>query len=61
ARYGAENAAIEIDTLTLIAGSLPPRALGLVVEWGMLHRDELRQDWQLARDNKVLRSIAPLQ
>lgn len=61
ARYGSDNAAVEIDTLTLIAGSLPPRALALVVEWASMHRSELLADWQLARDQKSLRTIPPLE
>jgi len=34
ARYGGEKASIAIGDLSVLAGSLPPRALGLVVEWG---------------------------
>jgi hypothetical protein len=61
ARYGGDNAAVEIETLTVIAGGLPPRALGLVVEWAALHRAELLVNLQLARAEQVLRSIEPLQ
>lgn len=61
ARYGGDNAAIEIESLTVLAGSLPPRALGLVVEWAVLHRTELLANWQLAREDKLLRPIEPLQ
>ena len=32
ARYGAEKAAIEIGSLRVLEGDLPPRALGLAVE-----------------------------
>lgn len=34
-------AVIDIQNLTLIEGHIPPRALGLVVEWASLHREEL--------------------
>jgi hypothetical protein len=34
---------IEIDTLAVFWGSLPRRALALVLEWAALHRDELRK------------------
>jgi hypothetical protein len=41
ARYGRSNAAIEIASLRLLEGKLPPRALGLVVEWAAQHQEEL--------------------
>ena len=60
ARYGEHKAAIEIDTLRVLDGSLPPRALGLVVEWGSQHREELMRNWEDARNKKPLRKIEPL-
>lgn len=33
ARYGGEKASIAIADLSVVAGGLSPRALGLVVEW----------------------------
>jgi len=44
----------------LIAGSLPPRALALVVEWAQLHHDELLANWERARRDEPLEPIAPL-
>lgn len=38
--YGDDEALIDIRTLGLFAGSLPPRAQSLVVEWASLHRGE---------------------
>jgi hypothetical protein len=32
-RYGEHKAIMTIDSLLLLDGHLPPRALGLVVEW----------------------------
>ena len=32
----------------------------LVLAWNELHRDELMQNWELAKDAKALVSIAPL-
>ena len=45
-RYGSQRALIEIETLSVLAGSLSPRALGLVIEWAAQHRAELRANWQ---------------
>jgi Domain of unknown function (DUF4160) len=36
ARYGSKKAKILIDPPTLMAGDLPPRALGMVMEWAAL-------------------------
>ena len=61
ARYGDHKAEITIETLSIIAGRLPPRVLGLVMEWGALHRQELMEDWELARQQIELKRIAPLE
>jgi len=60
ARYGGAQVAIEITSLRVLEGRLPPRAFGLVIEWASQHREELMQDWQLARDKKPPQKIAPL-
>jgi hypothetical protein len=60
AEYGEYEALIEIETLAVCRGELPPRVLGLVFEWAMLHRNELRRDWELARSGHPLQPIAPL-
>lgn len=61
ARYAEQKAVIAIDNCSVLEGSLPPRVLGLVVEWAMLHQAELLDDWALAAEQKPLRSIAPLE
>lgn len=61
ARYGDAKVEIAIDTLSVLAGKLPPRAMGLVIEWASRHQDELKVDWQLARQQSALNSIEPLE
>ncbi len=61
ARYGNFKIEISIKTLTILAGKLPPKALGLVMEWATLHQDDLMADWALARDNAELKQIDPLE
>jgi hypothetical protein len=61
ARYGEHRAEIAIETLSIIAGRLPPRVLGLVMEWAALRRQELMEDWELARRQAELKRIAPLE
>lgn len=60
-RYGDNKALISIQTLTLIEGKLPPRVLGLVTEWAALHRGELADGWNLARQDAPLNKIEPLE
>lgn len=61
ARYGGQRALVAIDTLAVLEGRLSPRVLGLVTEWAALHREELREDWRLARQQAPLQTIAPLE
>jgi len=59
--YQEHEALVRIDTLDVIRGELPRRALALVLEWAVLHRDELRRDWELARSGKSPEPIQPLE
>ncbi|MBI4905493.1 MAG: DUF4160 domain-containing protein [Acidobacteria bacterium] len=60
AEYGEYEALVEIETLAILRGELPRRALALVLEWAALHRQELKADWERARSGTPLESIAPL-
>jgi len=60
ARYGKDGVVIEITPLRVLEGQIPARALGLVMEWALQHQKELLQDWNLAKNNKPLKKIAPL-
>jgi hypothetical protein len=52
---------LTIETLEIIQGRLPQRVLGLVLEWAVIHRNELREDWERARTKQPLESISPLE
>ena len=60
ARYADDEASIEIETLSVLAGELPQRALRLVRDWAREHRDELSENWARARRHETLRRIEPL-
>jgi hypothetical protein len=60
ARYGEHEAKIDLSTLGVLAGSLPPRALRLVREWAGLHDNELQENWERAQRLQPLVEIAPL-
>jgi hypothetical protein len=61
ARYGAFEVLISIQTLSVLEGRLPPRALRLVLEWAALHRRALGKDWELAQMGAPLLPIPPLE
>jgi hypothetical protein len=51
---------VDINTLAAFHGHLPPRALGLVIEWASIHQKELLALWQDARNLEPLHKIDPL-
>jgi Domain of unknown function (DUF4160) len=59
-RYAEHDASLAIETLELLEGSLPKRALALAHEWAELHRNELMENWQRARNKEPLLDIDPL-
>lgn len=60
ADYGGSEALININTLAVFAGELPPRAMGLVAEWTSLHQDELIAAWERAKNLEPVGKIDPL-
>lgn len=60
ALYSGESVSIGIDPLTVLAGRLPPRVLGYVIEWAALHQEELLADWALVAANQPPNPIPPL-
>jgi hypothetical protein len=60
ALYAEFEALIAIETLEVIRGDLPGRAMSLVLEWSQIHRDELRRDWELCVQNQAPMKILPL-
>ncbi|NUO83674.1 DUF4160 domain-containing protein [candidate division KSB1 bacterium] len=61
AEYGEYEALIAIDNSEIIAGSLPARAFHLVKEWLDIHRDELEDLWQIARQSMPLHKLDTLE
>ena len=45
--YGEFEAVVGIQAEDVLHGSLPRRALNLVMDWTELHRDELLANWDL--------------
>jgi hypothetical protein len=61
AEYSGDVALIDIGNLSVFSGRLPPRVMGLVIEWATIHQQELFADWERARAQQELQRIAPLE
>jgi hypothetical protein len=61
AKYGGDEAVVNIRTGEVINGSLPPRALSLVDEWRKLRVKELAANWERAHRREPLVYIDPLE
>ena len=59
-QYGSQEAVVGIHTLGVLRGKLPPRIMGMVVEWATMHQEELLADWERAVALKPLEKIDPL-
>jgi hypothetical protein len=60
AQYQGEEVTIRIVDLSVLAGSINPRAMGLVVEWATRNRAQLARDWELAEQHLPLVKIPGL-
>ncbi len=58
--YGEFEAIFSIDSPAILSGDLPPRAIGLVIEWANKYKKELKNDWQKAIAYEKLDKIEPL-
>jgi len=60
ATYAGDTVVMSIESGEVIGGNVPPRAMRLIDEWFVLHRDELRLNWARAREGAQLVAIDPL-
>lgn len=60
ATYGGFEITVGIHD-GIVEGRFPRRALGHVLEWLELHRDELLANWERARNRQALEPIPPLE
>jgi hypothetical protein len=51
---------VDVESGCVLNGGLPARQLKLVLAWNELHRDELMQNWELAKEQKPLNQDDPL-
>jgi len=60
-RYGDYEAIVNIQTLEVMEGKMPRRAMNLVLDWAELHQSELMEDWRLCEEKQQPKPIAPLE
>ncbi len=61
ALYAEHEALINIKTLEIIKGTMPRRALALILEWASQYRTELLEDWKLCEHHQAPKKISPLE
>ena len=60
AKYGEYEITVNIDD-GIMEGKFPRRAMKHVVEWYELHKEELKENWELCRQKEMPNSIKPLE
>lgn len=60
AKYGDYEISVEILS-GIIEGKFPRRALSALLEWYQLYKEDLMEDWELARSHEPLKQIKPLE
>jgi len=60
ALYGEYEAIVSIETLQVLRGGLPRRALAMVLEWAQDHRVELMENWDRCALLEMPTKIEPL-
>ena len=59
--YGAAEVEVAIDPLSVLRGRFPRRALGMVLEWTVLHQQELLDNWDRLHNDEPSQIIDPLE
>lgn len=54
------QARININDFSIIDVNLPPRIHSYIIEWALLHKAELLDNWNKAKDLKNPKKIKPL-
>ena len=60
ASYGSSNIIVAIEELEVLDGTMPAKQLKMLLGWAAFHQEELRENWELARERQELFAIEPL-
>lgn len=58
--YNEFSAQVRISDFVVMEGKLPPRVIGMVIEWATLHQNELNENWIRSEKLLPLVKIEPL-
>jgi len=58
--YNDYKASILIESFGVLDGKLPPKVLGLIVEWAEIHQEELINNWYNMKETGEYIKIEPL-
>lgn len=59
--YNEYKAVIDIQSLVMFGGYLPPRSFGMVIEWASQHQCKLLDLWERASNHQTLYKLPPLE
>ena len=57
--YGDYKAIFNFDG-EIIEGTMPSNKKKLIIAWTLIHKDELKANWQLAKNSEIPYNINPL-
>ena len=58
--YGGRQGLFSISKPSYSKGNLPPKVVGLVIDWAELHRKELFASWESMKNTGVCHRISSL-
>ncbi len=60
ATYGGQEVLVSIDDIEVLDGDIPAKQLKMLLGWAAFHQEELKENWELARNKQELFTIEPL-
>ncbi len=60
ASYGGQEVLVSIEDLEVLEGNMPSKQLKMLLGWAAFHQDELRDNWELAKNQQELFAIDPM-
>jgi len=58
--YGGAEILVAIEELEVLEGTIPTKQLKMLLGWAAFRQEELRENWELAREKQELFPIEPL-
>ncbi len=58
--YNGRHGMFSIFPLNYSSGNLPPRVVGLVLDWALPYKDELLANWECIKETGICQRISPL-